>query len=217
MQKKVAVVLGGCGFKDGTEITEAVSVIVSLSELGAELQFFAPDREFVVKNNITAEPTGEKRNMLIEAARIARGKILPIAKLHANDFDAVVFPGGFGAATNLCTFAMDGAKGSVLPEIEKVIHEFHKQSKPIGGVCIAPAILALALGKVGVSLTVGEDGGAAANIKKTGADHVVCAVDDFVSDRANKVVTTPAYMYEAKPHQVFKGIRLAMQELYEMA
>ena len=129
-----------------------------------------------------------------------------------------MFPGGTGVAYNLCNFAEKGSKAEVIPEVARVIREFHKESKPIGAICIAPTLIALTLGKLGVTVTVGQKGEAAIEIEKTGAHHEVCAVDDFVTDREHKIVTTPAYMYgEAAPHEVFKGIRLAMDELVEMA
>jgi enhancing lycopene biosynthesis protein 2 len=216
--KQIAVVLAGCGFKDGTEITEAVSTLIALSETGAEYQCFAPDLEIEAKNNITNKEMGQRRNVLLEAARIARGKIKDIKELQSANFDALVFPGGTGVAHNLCTWAKEGSKGQVIPEVARSIKEFHSESKPIGAICISPTLLALTLGKEGVTLTIGKDKETAQEIEKTGAIHEECAVDDFVTDRQHKIVTTPAYMYgEAKPHQVFKGIRLAIQEIVEMA
>lgn len=216
--KKIAVILSGCGHRDGAEITEAVSTLIAIGEAKAEYQIFAPDAEFSVADPITGSPTPEKRNILKEAARIARGKISDIKKLHAGDFDALAFPGGFGVALHLCTFATDGAKAKVHPEVERVIREFHAELKPIAAICIAPALIATVLGREGVIVTIGNDKGTAAEIAKAGAHHENCAVDDYVSDREHKVVTTPAYMYdEAEPAQVFAGIRGAIRELVEMA
>ncbi len=216
--KRVAVVLAGCGFKDGSEITEAVSVLVALSEAGTTHQCFAPNSDFEAKNNMTNQPTGQTRNILVESARIARGQVKDLKELKARDFDALIFPGGTGVAHNLCNFAHKGSAGEVIPEVGRVIHEFHGESKPIGAICIAPTLLGLTLGKLGVTLTLGEDGESAQELKKTCAHHEVCAVDDFVTDREHKIVTTPAYMYgDAKPHQVFEGIRLAVREIVEMA
>lgn len=218
MAKKVALVLSGCGHKDGSEITEAVSAWVSLSEAGAEVRIFAPSVDFKVNDPFTAEPTSETRNVLREAARIARGKVSDLRELKASEFDAIAFPGGMGAALNLCTWAREGAKCSVNPEVERVLNEFYKLEKPIGAICIAPALVARVLGSKGVTVTIGDDAETAAEIAKTGALHEECAVDDFVSDREHRVITTPAYMYgEASPAQVFTGIRKAMRELVEMA
>lgn len=216
--KKIAVVLSGCGNKDGAEITEAVSTLIALSETGAEYEIFAPNVEFSATDFLTSQPSGEKRNVLREAARIARGKIRDLKTLNSRDFDAVAFPGGYGAAMHLCTWASDGAKCKVNPEAERVVNEFYGEEKPIAAICIAPALIARVLGPKGVTLTIGNDVETAAEIQKTGALHENCSVDDFCTDRAHRVITTPAYMYgEAKPFEVFTGIRGAIRELVEMA
>jgi enhancing lycopene biosynthesis protein 2 len=212
MPKKIAVVLSGCGHKDGAEITESVSTLIALSEAGARYKVFAPDQDF------KADPTGETRNVMTEAARISRGEIEPLNNLKAQDFDGVAFPGGFGAALNLCDWAHKGSKCAVNPEAERVLKEFYEAGKPIAALCIAPALVARVLGPKGVTLTIGNDKETAAEIAKTGAHHEDCAVDDFVTDREHRIVTTPAYMYgEAKPFEVFSGIRKAIRELAEMA
>ena len=216
--KKIAVVLSGSGHQDGSEITEAVSVIIALSQLGADISFFAPNIEFDEVNHLTGKKTGLKKNLLQEAARIARGQVKDIKDLKAKDFDGVVFPGGMGAALNLSTFALDGARGSVEPQVKRAIEEFHQASLPIAAICIAPAMLALVLGKHHVSVTIGNDPEAAKEIQKTGAKHIDCPIDDFVSDRENKVVSTPAYMYGAsRPFEIFKGISGCIKEFFEMA
>lgn len=216
--KKIAVILSGCGNKDGAEITEAVSLLVSLSQNGAEAVCFAPNIEFNAVNFITREPLSEKRNVLVEASRISRGDIHDLATLHQKDFDAVAFVGGFGAAKNLSTWAEKGAKCTVLPDVERVIKEFHKHSKPIGALCISPVVIAKVLGPEKVVVTLGDDPETIAEVLKTGAQHEVCPVDDYVTDRECKVITTPAYMYgKAKPHEVFKGIAGLAKELVEMA
>ena len=215
-QKRVAVVLAGCGHKDGSEITESVSTLIALSEAGAEYVIFAPDLPFKVTDPITGERTLETRNVLKESARIARGQIHSLKELVADDFDALAFPGGFGAALHLCTWANAGAACTVHPEAERVINEFYELEKPIAAICIAPALIARVLGREGVTLTIGRDEGG--EIAKTGAQHENCAVTDFVSDREHRVISTPAYMYgDAKPFEVFTGVRKAIRELVEMA
>ncbi len=217
MTKKIAVVLSGCGHRDGSEITEAVSALIAITEAGAEYQCFAPDRMFTATNHIDGAAESE-RNILTEAARIARGKIEPVEKLNPSEFDALVFPGGYGAALQLSTWGKEGAKGTVLPAVERIIRAFHDQSKPIGAICIAPTLLAKTLGKQGVTLTIGNDKETAQEIEKTGARHEDCPVTDYITDRENKVLTTPAYMYDdAKPSEVFQGIRGLISELVEMA
>ncbi|MGE4133505.1 MAG: isoprenoid biosynthesis glyoxalase ElbB [Bdellovibrionales bacterium] len=219
--KKIAVVLSGCGHKDGTEITEAVSALIGLAEFGAQVRIFAPNLDFRVATAVGhgLGKTNEFRNALVESARIARGDIQDIKELRPEDFDGVVFPGGFGAAVNLCSWAQTGATCEVHPEAERVIRGFFSQGKPIGALCIAPALVARVLGDKGITVTIGKnDNVTTAEIAKTGANHEDCAVDDFISDRDHKIVTSPAYMFgDANPYQVFTGVRKAMKELVEMA
>lgn len=217
--KKIAVVLSGCGNKDGAEITEAVSLIVALSEKGADVTFFAPDKEMAPLNFLTGERSKtETRNIMTEAARITRSKMQDLNSLVASDFDGLALPGGYGAALELSTWATKGSACEVLPELSKAILDFHKQSKPIAAICIAPTIVAKVLGKHGVTVTIGNDKETAQEIRKTGAQHEDCPVTDYITDRSAKVITTPAYMYsEAKPHEVFMGIRSLVGEFLEMA
>ncbi len=216
--KKVAVILSGCGFLDGAEITEAVSTLVAIGQQGAEYRCFAPNKDVEETNHLTKQPTGQKRNVLQEAARIARGDIQPLEELRVQDFDALAFPGGFGAALHLCDFAKKGSGGEIDPEVRRIVKEFHESGKPIAAICIAPAIMALAFGGKGVTVTIGDDQGTASEVEKTGAKHSTCAVEQFVVDSANKVITTPAYMYgTAKPHQIFEGVSGAIAELINMA
>lgn len=215
--KKIAVVLSGCGNKDGTEITEAVSLIVALSRAGVQVEFFAPDINFEAKNFLTNQPLGQKRNVLLESARITRSKIETLANLNPNNFDGLAIPGGFGAALHLCNWAQKGSQCEILPDLQKWIHDFYRQSKPIAAICIAPVILAKVLGKKGITVTIGSDKETIAEIEKTGAIHEVCPADDYVTDRENKIITTPAYMYDATPDQVFRGISGLAKEFIEMA
>lgn len=216
--KKVAVILSGCGFLDGSEITEAVSTLIAIGQQGAEYQVFAPDKDAAETNHLTQKPTGQTRNVLQESARIARGEILSFESLKARDFDALAFPGGYGAALHLCDFAEKGSSGHIDPQVTRIVKEFSDSGKPIAAICIAPAIMALAFGKKGVNLTIGEDAGTASELEKTGAKHQNCAVEKYVVDASNKIITTPAYMYgTAKPHQIFEGVSGAIAELIKMA
>lgn len=216
--KNVAVILSGCGFLDGAEITEAISTLIAIGQQGATYKVFAPNKDVGETNHLTRKPTGQKRNVLQESARIARGDIQPLENLKARDFDALAFPGGFGAATHLCNFAEKGSEGQIDPQVARVLEEFSDSHKPIAAICIAPAIMALAFGKKGVSVTIGEDAGTASELEKTGAKHQNCAVEKYVVDHSNKIITTPAYMYgTAKPHQIFEGVNGAIRELISMA
>jgi enhancing lycopene biosynthesis protein 2 len=214
--KKIAVILCGSGYKDGSEIREAVGTLWALSQHPVQVQCFAPDKDqHDVVNCLSGQVVaGEKRNMLVEAARIARGQVLPLAQFDTTQFDAVIFPGGFGAAKNLCTFAFEGSKGSVLPELKSALEKMHQAQKPIGAICIAPALVALAFAGRNFELTVGEKGEAAAEIEKLGHKHVVCPADSCHVDRHNRVVTTPAYMYDdAVLCDLFTGIQKLVNEV----
>lgn len=222
IKKKIAVLLSGCGNKDGSEITEAVSLIICLSKHHAEVDYFSLDEDFLAINFIE-ETAGEKsnatgyRNLLCESARITRSKIKKIQELDANSYDALALPGGYGVAKNFSSWAEKGANCKVNSYIEKKINEFYQQQKPIAAICIAPAILAKVLGHHGITVTVGCDSQTSKEVEKTGAIHVDCPVDDFVTDRDHKIITTPAYMYDTEPHLVFAGIEKMVNELMEMA
>lgn len=215
--KKIAVVLSGCGFLDGSEVTEAISVLIALHQAGATPSCFAPSIEAPGMNHLSGEPLPNPRNVLEESARIARREVKDLRELDAHQFDAVIFPGGYGAAKNLSTWGFAGAKGKVHPEVERVLKDFRRSDKPIGAICIAPALLALLFGSDGITITIGNDPTTAAEIEKTGAHHEICPVNDYVTDREHKIVTTPAYMYESRPDLVFQGISGLVRELVEMS
>lgn len=220
LKKKFAVVLTGCGHRDGSEIREAVGTLWALSKNHVEAQCFAPDADQAdVVNGLTGEPAGgERRNQLVEAARIARGKIRPLSHLNAHEFNGLILPGGFGAAKNLCTFAAAGAAGTVLPDLQRVLEAMQAARKPIGAICIAPAIVGLAFKGRGFELTVGEGGEASQELEKLGHRHVVCRADECHVDRDHRVVTTPAYMYDHAPlHEIFAGIEKLVHEVVALA
>lgn len=212
---KFAVVLSGCGVYDGAEIHEAVLTLLAVDRAGASYECFAPDvAQMHVVNHLTGQPMDESRNVLVEAARIARGAIKPLSELRAADFDAVLFPGGFGAAKNLCTFAVAGPDCVVNPDAEAAIKAFHAAGKPIGALCISPALVAKVLGKV--TVTIGSDQGTAQAVEKTGATHVVASHGQTVIDAANKVVTTPCYMLDATIGQIDDGARAVVADILKM-
>lgn len=216
--KKIGVVLSGCGVRDGSEIHEAVCALLAIDQAGAEAVCMAPDIELNEINHCTMEPTGAQRKVLVESARIARGNIKDIASVAAADLDAVVFPGGFGAALNLCDFAQKGAAAAVNPQVSRLVKEMHAAKKPIGAICIAPALIAAILGKeVGPTLTIGTDPATAAEVEKTGARHQNCPPTDCVIDQANKLVTTPAYMLAGRISEIYEGIGTCVKKVVEMA
>lgn len=208
--KKVAVILCGSGFKDGSEIRESVAVLYALSAERAEVAMFALDEpQAEVVNCLTGQTAaGESRNQKVEAARIARGAVESLNQLDAKKFDALILPGGFGAAKNLCSFAREGSRGTVHPEVKRVLCGFHSQNKPIGAVCIAPAILAMAFPQKHFELTLGAASEASQEIEKLGHHHVAKKANEWLEDRTHKIFTSPAYMIDsAALHEVFDGIR----------
>lgn len=219
MTKKVAVVLSGCGFKDGSEIHEATCTLLALAQQGAEYQCFAPNRLSFAVNHLTMQPENEQRNILTEAARIARGKILALSALHGDDFDAVIFPGGFGAASQLSNFGDRGEKCEVDADVARVVAEFAKIKKPIGAICIAPATLAKALQLVAIKakLTIGNEAGVAQKIEALGHTHVNCSATDCVVDEAHKIVSTPAYMNAKNVAEVYTGVAKLVEQVLWLA
>jgi enhancing lycopene biosynthesis protein 2 len=217
MKKKIGVVLSGCGVRDGSEIHEAVLTLLAIDRNGAEAICMAPDMEFPEVDHLTMEETGAKRNVLVESARIARGKIRNIKDVKAAELDAVIFPGGFGAAKNLCDFAAKGPDASIQPEVARLVREMAKAKKPIGAICIAPALIAAILGKESSPrLTIGNDTGTAEAINKTGSRHVDCPVTEFVVDRENRIVSTPAYMLANGIAEAAEGIEKTVKAVIEM-
>ncbi|MCE1226554.1 MAG: isoprenoid biosynthesis glyoxalase ElbB [Geobacteraceae bacterium] len=216
--KKIGVVLSGCGFRDGSEIHEAVCTLLAIDQAGCEAVCMAPDIELSEMNHCSMELTGAKRKVLVESARIARGNIKNITEVKAVDLDALVFPGGFGAALNLCDFGQKGAAASVNPEVARLTREIHAARKPIGAICIAPALIAAILGKEAApTLTIGTDPGTAAEVEKTGAKHQNCPANDIVIDQANKIISTPAYMLAGRISEVYEGIGKCVKAVVEMA
>ncbi|MCD6133333.1 MAG: isoprenoid biosynthesis glyoxalase ElbB [Deltaproteobacteria bacterium] len=213
--KKVGVVLAGSGVMDGSEIHEATLTLYFLDRAGAEIVCMAPDVEQRdVVNHLKGEPSNETRNVLVEAARIARGNIKDIKEIKASDLDALIFPGGYGAAKNLCDFAIKGADCTVNPEVERLIKEMHEAGKPMGFICIAPVIAAKVLG---AEVTIGNDKDTAAAIEKMGGKHVVRNVDDIAVDEKNNVVSTPAYMLGPTISKVALGIEKLVNKVLELS
>jgi len=210
--------LSGCGVRDGSEIHEAVFALLAIDRNGAEALCMAPDVEFMEVNHLTMEETGAKRNALQEAARIARGNIRDIRAVKASDLDALVLPGGFGAAKNLSDFAVKGSGGTVHPEVSRLLNEMSDAKKPVGAICIAPSVIALTLGrKLSPLLTIGNDPGTASEIEKSGARHSNCDATGIVIDSENRIVTTPAYMLAGRISETCDGIEKCVRALIEMA
>lgn len=218
MAKKIGVILSGCGFQDGAEIQEAVLTLLALDRAGAEVVCMAPniDQRKVV-NHLTGDETQEKRNVLVESARITRGEIRDVAKVKGGELDGLVLPGGYGAALNLSDFAIKGPESTVHPEVSRVIREVFAAKKPIGAICIAPAVIARVLGDQRVQVTIGNDDGTAKAIERCGARHQSCVTQAIVIDEKNHVVSTPAYMLGPNIRQVATGIEQCVTEVMRWA
>ncbi len=217
MSKQVAVILSGCGVFDGSEIYETTLTLLRLDQLGIGYRCFAPDiaQHHVIDHRSGEVIPGETRNVLVESARLARGEISPLSDLEADEFDAVVLPGGFGAAKNLSTYAEDGSDMVVLDELVESLEGFRASRKPIGLMCISPVMVPRLLGQ-GIAVTVGHDPSVSGVISTMGGLHRGCGVDDIVIDFENRVVTTPAYMLATRISEAATGIFKLVDRLDEM-
>lgn len=215
---KIGVVLSGCGVNDGAEIQEAVLTLLALDRLDQEITCMAPTGDLKEIDHLKGEETGQTRDILVESARIARGEIADLATIKAEDLDAIVFPGGFGAAKNLSDFAYKGPEASVRDEVKKLVLDMHEAKKPIGAICISPAVMACAFKDSGhqITVTIGNDEGTAMAIESFGAKHQNCPVDDIVVDEENNMISTPAYMLGPSIAQVAKGIDKLVAKVVEM-
>jgi len=213
--KKFAVVLAGCGVFDGAEIHEATMTLYAIMKNGGIYQIFAPNiNQYHVINHITGEEMPESRNVLVESARIARGNILDLNEFRATEYDAIIFPGGFGVAKNFSDFAFQGANQTVNHQIEKIIKDMAQLKKPIGALCISPAIIAKVL--EGVEITIGNDLGTAQAIEAMGASHKITNHGEVVIDTKYNVVTTPCYMLDANILHIADGANNLVKTIFEM-
>ena len=216
--KRVGVALSGCGVNDGSEIHEAVLTLLALDRAGAKIIAMAPNvsQMHVIDHQAGAPESGAERNVLVESARISRGDIQDMALVDADDLDALIFPGGFGAAKNLCTLAVDGAAMTINPEVDRLVKAMHSAKKPLGFICIAPALAAKSLGELAPKLTIGDDPDTAGALEALGAVQVSCPVDDIVIDPDHRIVTTPAYMLGPSIAPVSRGIDKLVQAVLAM-
>ncbi len=214
---KIGVLLSGCGVNDGSEIHEAVIAMLTLDRAGAETVCMAPDMDQLdVVNHLTGEATGEKRNVLVESARIARGNIKDINNVHVTDIDGLIIPGGFGAAKNLSDFAVKGKDAVVNEDVKRLLNDMTSAEKPIGAICIAPATLTKALEGKNPEVTIGSDINTAGAIEAMGGQHKECSVDMIHVDNHNKLVSTPAYMLGPGIKDVAVGIEKLVNQVLEL-
>jgi len=218
-KKRIGVLLSGCGVMDGSEIHEATLTLYFLDKADAEIICMAPDKDQRdVMDHMRGEPVSEKRNVMTESARIARGKIQDVRSIKADDLDALVIPGGFGAAKNLCSFAVDGAYNVVDENVALLLHNLYEKKKPIGALCIAPAVIAGVFGKTCAPvITIGSDEGTVAALETMGARHKIAAVDEIVVDSKNRIVTTPCYMLGQRISEIGTGIEKLIAKIMEIA
>ncbi|MBN2062686.1 MAG: isoprenoid biosynthesis glyoxalase ElbB [Deltaproteobacteria bacterium] len=215
---KIGVLLSGCGVFDGSEIHESVLTLLYLNQAGADILCMAPDvDQHHVINHLTQKESGEKRNVLVESARIARGEIRDIAGVKASDIDGLIIPGGFGAAKNLSNFAFKGPDAEVETNVARLINDLVKEKKPVGAICIAPATLVKALSSLRPEVTIGNDDNTANAIEAMGGRHRICTVDMIHIDESNRLVSTPAYMLGPEIKDVAKGIKKLVEKVVEMA
>ena len=217
--KKVGVLLSGCGVNDGAEIHESVITMLALDRAGAEMVLMAPNIDQMhVVNHYTGQEMDEYRNVLVESSRIARGNIKDMAEISANDMDALIIPGGFGVAKNLCDYAMSGPDCSINPDVYRLISELKLLNKPIGAICIAPAMMAKILGELDESanMTIGSDETTSQDIEAMGSVHVECQVSEMVVDEEKNLVTTPAYMEAKTIKDAADGIEKLVKQVLSM-
>ena len=213
----IGVILSGCGVFDGSEIHEAVITLLCLAQQDAKYQCMAPHKPFEVIDHMTQKPTGEKRDVLTEAARLARGDIVDLAKVKISDYDGLILPGGFGAAKNLSSFAVDGPGCTIDPQVERVLIEAHDARLPLGFICIAPALAARLFGStLHPTLTIGKDAGTAKAMVIMGAHHVSCEVEAAIADPQHRLLSTPAYMDAKSIKDVYTGIEQLVMQLLDM-
>ena len=217
--KKIGVLLSGCGVNDGAEIHESVITMLALDRAGVESVMMAPNIDQMhVVNHYTGQEMDEFRNVLVESSRIARGNIKDMAEVTGNDIDALIIPGGFGVVKNLCDYAMAGSECSINPDVFRLVSEVHLLQKPIGAICIAPAMMAKILGEQDESaeMTIGSDESTANDIKTMGSTHVTCPVTEMVVDKEKKIITTPAYMEAQSIKEAAEGIEKLVVEILSM-
>jgi|TARA_B100001778_G_scaffold211586_1_gene175184 enhancing lycopene biosynthesis protein 2 len=217
---KVGVLLSGSGVNDGSEIHESVLTMLFLDRLRAETIMMAPNIDQMhVINHYTGQEMDEYRNVLVESARIARGNIKDMAEIRGEDLNALIIPGGLGASKNLSDFAMSGPECSVNPDVYRIVVEMILAKKPIGAICIAPAIMAKILAEQSLSgrLTVGNDKTTSEDIVAMGSKHQNCSSEEIAIDNENKIVTTPAYMNAESISEAAKGIEKLVDQVVSMA
>ncbi|MCX8515318.1 MAG: hypothetical protein RL017_110 [Pseudomonadota bacterium] len=215
MTKKIAVILAGCGRWDGSEIHESVLTLLSIVQNGGSYQCFSLDKEqYQVVNHLSEQPVPqEKRNMLVESARIARGAVKPINELDYNSFDALIIPGGNGTAFNLFSLAYAGADYTVDEAIKNICLSFTQHKKPVGFICIAPAMIPIIYGST-VNFTIGNDSELIKLLETKGAKHFKHTVDEIHVDSVNKVVSTPAYMLAQNIAEAYTGIKKLVDQIF---
>ena len=204
--QKIAIILSGCGVFDGSEISETVLTLLALEQHNLDYAAFAPNiDQHCTHNHLANETTDEKRNVLIESARITRGKIQDLKDADPNEFSGIIIPGGFGAVQNLCDFAIEHRNMSVLPDLQRFVQTLYEQKKPLGFICIAPALITRILGS-NITFTIGNDEKIRNEVTAMGGNPVDCASDDIVIDTQHNIVSTPAFMNAKSLNEIYRGV-----------
>jgi enhancing lycopene biosynthesis protein 2 len=222
MAKRVAVILSGCGHRDGSDVAETMLAFLMLDRAGAKVICAAPDaeqREVVdhlmdaaasaIATPTAAATSSVPRNARVEAARLAPGEVLPLAALDPNRLEGLFIPSGRGVATLLSDYAEKGALCAVDPDLARVMKALLAAKKPMGFVGLAAVLAARVLGPVaGVRLTLGSKAVVAAkHAAVMGADVRPGAIDDVIADERARVYSTPGLEAEgARLAQVAKAI-----------
>jgi len=217
MQKRIGLLLSGCGQLDGSEIHETIVTMLALDREGVEIVFMAPDTKLNVINHFEKKSVKEQRNVMVEASRLSRGKMKDIKDIKISDIDAIILPGGAGAIKNLSDFADKGANAVINPDVQRLILEMNENDKTIGAICISPAVVAKILSPKKIQVTIGNDLATKSVIESMGCQHIDCTVDDIVVDQANKIVTTPAYMLGPGIKEIAVGIEKLVKKVVSMA
>ena len=217
MQKRIGLLLSGCGQLDGSEIHETIVTMLALDREGVEIVFMAPDTKLNVINHFEKKSVKEQRNVMVEASRLSRGKMKDIKDIKISDIDAIILPGGAGAIKNLSDFADKGANAVINPDVQRLILEMNENNKTIGAICISPAVVAKILSPKKIQVTIGNDLATKSVIESMGCQHIDCTVDDIVVDQANKIVTTPAYMLGPGIKEIAVGIEKLVKKVVSMA
>jgi len=224
---KIGVLLSGAGVYDGAEIQEAVLTLLEIERMGYEPVCIGINaQQHHVINHLNGQEQVQARNMLEEAARIARGQITEISSVVPAELDALVIPGGFGSAKNFSTWAFDGPEASIRSDVKLLLVNMYNVGKPIVALCVSPVLLALALEGIhpAPTLTIGSTQEASPyqisafqeGLQAKGIRTTDCSINEICIDATNRIITAPCYMLEATLPELQSNIAQALKALKEL-